>query len=167
VHRSYDPVFVNRFWRILARTADVLTRERCAFVGKSSRAHFFWGGFDLALTRFSGREAPPREGPAFVREAYLHEVISNGFWPGGGPVLEPVFYAYAAPEPAGFREARVAPQAAFYHRELGEFLLPYDAVRQSESPEAGLSAFVTSTYEAGATLGGWDRSALERKSAPG
>ena len=162
-HRSYDLVFANRFWRILARAADVLTRERCAFVGKCSPALFFWGSFDLAITRFSGRRAPDREGPAFMRDAYSHEVISHGFWPGGGPVLEPVFYAYAAPEPPGFREARIAPEAAFYHRELGEFLLPYEAVRTAASPEAALAAFVTSTYEAGADLGGWDRAALERR----
>lgn len=164
-HRSYDPVFASRFFRILSRAADVLTRERCTFVGKCSPAHFFWGGFDLALTRFSGRKAPPREGPAFMRDSYSHEVISHGFWPGGGPVREPVFYAYAVPEPPGFREARVVPAAAFYHRELGEFLLPYEAVRAADSPEATLKAFVASTYEAGADLGGWDRSALEGKAA--
>ncbi len=160
-HRSYDPEYARRLFRILVRVADVFTRARCSFLGKCSPAHFFWGGFDLALTRFSGRRAPPREGPAFMREAYSHEVISHGFWPGGAQVREPVFYGYAVPEPAGFREARVRPAAAFYHRELGEFLLPYEAVRTAAEPEAEIRAFVDSTYEAGATLGGWDRAALE------
>ncbi|HTM04535.1 MAG TPA: DUF5996 family protein [Vicinamibacterales bacterium] len=162
VHHSYDPVYANRVWRILLQVARVLTASRCSFVGKTSPAHFFWGSFDLALTRFSGRPAPAREGPAFMRDAYSHEVISHGFWPGSGAVLEPVFYAYAVPEPAGFKEARVRPDAAFYHTELGEFLLPYEAVRQSPSPEATLRSFVDSTYAAGATLAGWDRGALER-----
>jgi hypothetical protein len=161
VHASYDPAFANRFWRILSRVEDVFTRSRCTFVGKCSPAHFFWGSFDLAVTRFSGRRAPPREGPAFMREAYSHEVLSHGFWPGSGPVLEPAFYAYAVPEPAGFREAPVRPDAAFYHRELGEFLLPYEAVRTADSPEAAIQAFVESTYERGADLAGWDRAALE------
>jgi hypothetical protein len=161
VHRSYDRVFVERFFRILAGAADVLTRCRCSFVGKCSPAHFFWGGFDLALSRFSGRRAPPREGPAFMREAYSHEDISHGFWPGSGPLLEPAFYGYAAPEPAGFRDVRARPDAAYYHRELGEFILPYEAVRTSADPEAAIAAFVDSTYDAGARLGGWDRAALE------
>ncbi len=161
VHASYDPGFANRFWRILTRIEDVLTRSRCAFVGKCSPAHFFWGAFDLALTRFSGRPAPPREGPAFMRDAYSHEVISHGFWPGSGPVLEPAFYAYAVPEPPGFKEARARPDAAFYHRELGEFILPYEAVRTAASPEAAIHAFVESTYEQGANLAKWDRAALE------
>jgi hypothetical protein len=162
VHHSYDPVYANRVWRILLQVARVLTESRCSFVGKTSPAHFFWGSFDLALTRFSGRPAPPREGPAFMRDAYSHEVISHGFWPGGGAVLEPVFYAYTVPEPPGFKEARVEPDAAFYCSELGEFLLPYEAVRQSSSPDATLRSFIDSTYAAGATLAGWDRGALER-----
>ena len=161
-HHSYDPVFANRFWRILMRVEEVFTSGRCSFVGKCSPAHFFWGSFDLAITRFSGRLAPPREGPAFMRDAYSHEVISHGFWPGSGPVLEPAFYSYAVPEPPGFKDARAQPEAAFYHRELGEFLLPYEAVRTAPSPEAAILAFVESTYEAGASLGGWDRVALER-----
>ena len=164
VHRSYDPIYANRCWRIFAQVEEVLTRARCSFVGKCSPAHFFWGGFDLAVTRFSGRRAPAREGPAFMREAYSHEVISHGFWPGSGPLLEPAFYAYAVPEPAGFREARARPDAAFYHRDLGEFILPYEAVRTAASPERAILEFVTSTYEPGANLGGWDRAALETTS---
>jgi hypothetical protein len=120
----------------------VLTASQCTFVGKSSPVHFFWGAFDLAATRFSGRPAPPREGPAFMREAYSHEVISHGFWPGGGPLPDPVFYAYAAPEPPGFKEARVSPEFAYYHRELGEFILPYDVVRSAASPDQAILAFV-------------------------
>jgi Family of unknown function (DUF5996) len=162
VHASYDPVYANRVWRILTRVEDVFTRARCGFVGKCSPAHFFWGGFDLALTRFSGRPAPPREGPAFMREAYSREVISHGFWLGGGPVPEPVFYAYAVPEPPGFKEAKVLPEAASYNQELGEFILPYEAVRTADSPEAAITAFVESTYEQGAALAKWDRAALER-----
>ena len=114
------------------------------------------------MTRFSGRPAPPREGPAFQRDAYSHEVISHGFWPGNEQVPEPVFYAYAVPEPAGFKEAAVQPAEAFYHRELGEFMLPYEAVRSAADPDARLRAFVDSTYERAATLAGWDRAALER-----
>src|SRR5262245_34825887 len=109
LHASYDRELANRFWRIVVQAEEVLTQERCTFIGKCSPAHFFWGGFDLALSRFSGRPAPPREGPAFMREAYSHEVISHGFWPGGGPVLEPIFYGYAAPEPNGLKEAPVQP----------------------------------------------------------
>ncbi|MGA7991829.1 MAG: DUF5996 family protein [Thermoanaerobaculia bacterium] len=163
VHDAYDLESVARFWRILGQVEHVLTRSGCAFVGKCSPSHFFWGGFDLAATRFSGRRAPPREGPAFMREAYSHEVISHGFWPGSGPVLEPAFYAYAVPEPNGFRDARVAPDAAFYHRELGEFILPYEAVRTADAPEAAIRAFVESTYERGADLAGWDRAVLEAR----
>ena len=163
-HHTYDPFYANRFWQILVQVERVLLAARCPFVGKASPPNFYWGSFDLALTRFSGRLAPPREGPAFMREAYSHEVISHGFWPGGAPLPEPVFYGYAVPEPAGFKEARVEPEGAYYHRELGEFILPYDAVRRSESPGDALRSFVESTYAAGATLGGWDRSALERQS---
>jgi hypothetical protein len=162
VHGSYDPVYANRCWRILAQIEDVLTRSRCGFIGKASPAHFFWGSFDLALTRFSGRPAPPRDGPAFMREAYSHEVISHGFWPGGGPVLEPVFYAYAVPPPPGFKDITVRPSAAFYHPELSEFVLPYEAVRTADSPEAAIRAFVESTYAQAADLAKWDRPALER-----
>jgi hypothetical protein len=162
VHQSYNPVFANRCWRILAQVEAVLTRSRCEFVGKASPAHFFWGSFDLALTRFSGRPAPPREGPAFMREAYSHEVISHGFWPGGGPVLEPVFYAYAVPEPPGLKHATVRPDATYYHPELNEFILPYESVRTAESPEAAILALVVSTYEQAAGLAAGDRQALER-----
>jgi hypothetical protein len=167
VHGSYDPVSANRFWRILTAAEDVLTQSRCTFIGKSSPAHFFWGGFDLAVTRFSGRLAPPRDGPAFMREAYSHEVISHGFWPGSAPVWEPAFYAYAVPEPPGLRDVAVQPAAAFYHRELGEFILPYEAVRTAESPEAAIRAFVESTYSHAADLAKWDRQALERPPVSG
>jgi hypothetical protein len=171
VHRSYDPEYANRCWRILSQAARVLAVSQCEFVGKCSPVHFFWGGFDLAVTRFSGRPAPPREGPAFMRDAYSHEVISHGFWPGSGLLLEPAFYAYAVPEPSGLKEAHVRPEAAYYHRELGEFILPYDAVRahsrqgsggQAASPDEAILAFVESTYDRAATLGGWDRAALDR-----
>jgi len=167
VHHSYDPEYANRFWRIVVQIDRVLTAARCPFVGKCSPIHFFWGAFDLAATRFSGRLAPPREGPAFMREAYSHEVISHGFRPGGAPVPEPVFYAYAVPEPAGFREAPVEPASAFYHAELGEFLLPYESVRTSANPDDTLRRFVESTYSQAAALAHWDRIALERPSAAG
>src|SRR5919109_5129025 len=161
VHASYDADAAQRCWRVLAESDSVLKEFRGRFIGKSSPSHFFWGSFDLACTRFSGRPAPPREGPAFMREAYSHEVISHGFWPGSGLVLEPAFYAYAAPEPAGLKEARVEPAAAYYHRDLGEFIMPYDAVRTAASPERAIQQFVDSTYESAATLGHWDRAALE------
>ena len=162
VHRAYDPEYANRFWRILMQVERVFAASRSRFVGKCSPIQFFWGSFDLAVTRFSGRAAPPREGPAFVRDAYSHEVISHGFWPGSAPVLEPAFYSYAVPEPEGLKTARVQPAAAFYHAELGEFILPYEAVRTSPSPDEAILAFVESTYSQAATLGGWDRAALER-----
>jgi hypothetical protein len=161
-HDAYDGEAAHRFWRIATGIARVFSTARAEFVGKCSSVHFFWGAFDLAVTRFSGRPAPPREGPEFMREAYSHEVISHGFWPGSGPILEPAFYAYAVPEPAGLKEARVRPDAAFYHRELGEFILPYDAVRTMPSPADAVRDFVDSTYAAAADLGGWDRRALER-----
>jgi hypothetical protein len=161
VHQSYDPVFAQRCWRILLQVSRVLTSATCTFVGKCSPVHFFWGSFDLAVTRFSGRTAPPRDGPAFMREAYSHEVISHGFWPGNG-AIEPVLYAYAVPEPAGLREARVEPDAAFYNKELGEFILPYEAVRKAADPDRAILDFVQSTYAEAATLGHWDRQALER-----
>lgn len=160
-HQAYDPEFANRFWRILVQAQRVFTSSRCSFVGKCSPVHFFWGAFDLAVTRFSGRPAPPREGPAFMREAYSHEVISHGFWPGSGPILEPSFYAYAVPEPAGFKTAPVLPADAYYHQELGEFILPYEAVRRASDPDAVLGAFLDSTYSQASTLAGWDRMALE------
>jgi hypothetical protein len=165
VHRTYDPIQANIFWSVLRRVEDVFTRGRCSFVGKCSPAHFFWGSFDLAVTRFSGRLALPREGPAFMRDAYSHEVISHGFWPGSGPIGEAAFYAYAVPEPAGFKEAKALPDAASYNQELGEFILPYEAVRTADSPEAAIRAFVDSTYEHGARLAKWDRAALERPPA--
>jgi len=161
-HHSYDPDYANRFWRILVQIERAFTASRSRFIGKASPAHFFWGSFDLAVTRFSGRAAPPREGPAFMRDAYSHEVISHGFWPGSDPVFEPAFYAYAVPAPAGLETARVLPEAAFYHQQLGEFLLPYEAVRTASSPDDAIAAFVESTYAAAASLGNWDRAALER-----
>jgi Family of unknown function (DUF5996) len=161
-HQSYDPELANRFWRIVVEVHRVFTECRSGFIGKTSPVHFFWGAFDLAVTRFSGKAAPPREGPVFMREAYSHEVISHGFWPGSGPILEPAFYAYAVPEPDGLKTARVQPEAAYYQQELGEFILPYEAVRTAASPDDALAAFVQSTYEQAATLGGWDRQALER-----
>jgi uncharacterized protein DUF5996 len=161
VHGSYDPSFANRFWRILLKVQETLTASSCDFVGKRSPVHFFWGSFDLAVTRFSGRLAPPREGPAFMRDAYSHEVISHGFWPGSPPLLEPVFYAYAVPEPQGFKDASVQPDGAYYHWELGEFILPYEAVRSAASAEGAIKEFVGSTYKSAATLANWDRAALE------
>jgi len=163
-HHSYDREYANRLCRILVQVDRVFTDSQCAFVGKCSPVNFFWGSFDLAVTRFSGRRAPPRDGPAFQRDAYSHEVISHGFWPGSGPVLEPAFYAYAAPEPAGLKEARVLPEQAFYHRELGEFILPYEAVRQADAPDEMIHAFIDSTYACAADLAQWDRKALERTS---
>ena len=129
-HHSYDPKAANAFWRVLLAIKPVFESFRCSFIGKCSPVHFFWGGMDLAVTRFSGRPAPPRDGPAFMREAYSHEVISHGFWFGSGPVLEAAFYAYAVPEPPGLKAARVQPRGAFYHGELGEFVLPYERLRQ-------------------------------------
>src|SRR5262245_54701179 len=161
VHCTYDPEAANRVWRIMSQVERVLSTCRCSFVGKCSPVHFFWGAFDVAATRFSGRLAPPREGPAFMREAYSHEVISHGFWPGGGPMLEPLFYAYAVPEPEGLKEAAVQPAAAYYHRELGEFVLPYEAVRTSGDPDRAIQLFVDSTYQQAATLARWDRAGLE------
>jgi len=161
VHQSYDPVFAQRCWQILLQVSRVLTSAECDFIGKCSPVHFFWGSFDLAVTRFSGRAAPPREGPAFMREAYSHEVISHGFWPGNSAV-EPVLYAYAVPEPEGLRETRVKPDAAFYNNDLREFILPYEAVRSAIDPDRAILDFVQSTYTQAATLGHWDRQALER-----
>jgi hypothetical protein len=162
VHHTYQPELASRFWHILLQVHRAFTASRTGFIGKCSPVQFFWGSFDLAVTRFSGRPAPPRDGPAFMREAYSHEVISHGFWPGSGPVLEPAFYAYAVPEPDGLKSAAVRPDAAFYHRELGEFILPYEAVRTAPSPAAAIADFVESTYDQAATLAGWDRAALER-----
>jgi len=165
-HASYDPEYARRFWQILVRTAQVMQEFRAGFIGKCSPVHFFWGSFDLAVTRFSGRRAPERPGAdPITREAYSHEVISHGFWPGGGAVPSAAFYAYAAPEPAGFKDARVAPAQALYNRELSEFILPYEAVRSQRDPGKTLYSFLQSTYEAGARLAQWDRASLERSNA--
>ncbi|MGE5357894.1 MAG: DUF5996 family protein [Bacteroidales bacterium] len=163
VHRSYDRAAAGVFWQAVLALTPVLERFRAGFEGKCSPVHFFWGSFDLAVTRFSGRRAPERPGAdAITREAYSHEVISHGFWPGSGPVQEAAFYAYAAPEPAGLKTAPVRPGAAYYHPELSEFILPYEAVRTAASPEGDLSAFLASTYDAAAELAGWKRAELER-----
>jgi len=165
-HASYDAKAVEKFWRILLSVDSVLQRFRAEFIGKSSPVHFFWGSFDLAVTRFSGRRAPERPGAdAMMREAYSHEVSSVGFWPGGGEVTDLVFYSYAVPEPQGFKEASVRPAEAFYDKQLGEFLLMYEDVRTADSPSKTLLDFCQSTYDAAAELGKWDRSALERKTA--
>ena len=165
IHHSYDGEAAHRWWQIVSRLAPVFAERRSSFFGKTSPVHFFWGAFDLAVTRFSGRPAPPREGPRFMREAYSHEVISHGFWPGSGPVREAAFYAYAVPEPVGLKEAAVQPSAAYYHHELGEFILPYEAVRTAPDPVDAIRAFIDSTYDRAATLGRWDRAALERPAA--
>ena len=151
----YEPESVRRCWRVLMQVHHVFTAARSNFAGKCSPVHFFWGSFDLAVTRFSGRPAPPREGPAFMRDAYSHEVISHGFWPGNAQFPEPVFYAYAVPEPEGLSAARIEPDGAFYHPELKEFVLPYEAARSSASPEAAITAFVRSTFEQAAGLAKW------------
>jgi hypothetical protein len=169
-HVAYDPEYAHRVWCILAQSNRIFNEFRCRFTGKVSPVHFFWGGFDLAVTHFSGRTAPPHsETPNVARfvaiEAYSHEVSSCGFWPGGGPVNEPAFYAYAYPEPQGFKEYPIQPSEAFYDTTMGEFLLPYDVVRTSISPNEVLMSFLQSTYEAAATCGKWDRRALERQAA--
>ncbi len=162
-NQSYDPDFAAHWWRALLSSAETLAEFRGRFIGKSSPVHFFWGAFDLAVTRFSGRRAPERPGADRVtRESYSHEVTSVGFWPGGmGGVDDAAFYAYAAPEPAGFRGARIGPSAARYNEALSEYILMYDDVRRSPSPRAALLEFAQTTYDAGATLGAWDRPALE------
>jgi hypothetical protein len=163
-HASYDREYAHRFWRILVLVDGIFKKFRCGFVGKHSPIHFFWGSFDLASTRFSGRRAPERPGADVItRDAYSHEVISAGFWPGGGDVKGAAFYAYASPEPNGFKTAVVRPDKAFFSP-LGEFLLMYDDVRQSADPEKALLEFLQSTYEAGANLGGWPRADLEHPS---
>jgi hypothetical protein len=162
-HHAYDPEYANRFWRILANLDAVFTQFRAGFIGKSSPVHFFWGSFDFCVTRFSGRRAPERPGAdAITREAYSHEVISAGFWPGSGKIAGPAFYAYAAPAPKGFAEAPVRPAPAYYDKDLGEFILMYDDVRTAPNPAASLLQFLQSTYEAGATLGNWNRQELEK-----
>ena len=160
-HASYDAEYANRFWRILVQADRVFKQFRSRFIGKCSPVHFFWGSFDLAVTRFSGRRAPERPGAdAITREAYSHEVISHGFWPGGGAVESPLFYSYTAPAPEGLANEAIHP--GYYSIDLSEFVLPYDDVRQSASPDESLLEFMQSTYEAGARLANWDRVALER-----
>jgi hypothetical protein len=162
-HASYDSVYANRFWRILVQADRVFKEFRARFIGKCSPVHFFWGSFDLAVTRFSGRPAPERPGADRITlEAYSHEVISHGFWPGGGAVKGPAFYSYTAPAPVGLDKALIRPQEAFYSQEMSEFLLMYDDMRQASSPNRALLDFLQSTYEAGANLANWDRPSLER-----
>jgi hypothetical protein len=162
-HAAYDSQAVETFWRILMSVDSVFTQFRSEFIGKSSPVHFFWGSFDLAVSRFSGRRAPERPGAdAITREAYSHEVSSVGFWPGSAGISDAAFYSYTSPAPQGFNAASVRPPAAFFSAQLGEFLLPYEDVRKAVSPSAALLDFCRSTYAAGATLGNWDRAALER-----
>jgi hypothetical protein len=161
-HASYDPEYVNRFHRILLHADTILKEFRGRFIGKSSPVHFFWGSFDLAVTRFSGRRAPERKGAdPITRDAYSHECSSAGFWPGGGAVGGPAFYSYTSPAPEGYSTFPVLPSAAYYDSGLGEFIVMYDEVRHSASPRVALLDFLQSTYEAGAILGKWDRGALE------
>jgi len=165
--RAYDPAVARSFWLARVQIDRVFSRFRTRFLGKCSPVHFFWGSFDLAVTRFSGRRAPTHPGgvphlpDAVAREAYSHEVSSAGFWPGGGGVEEPCFYAYAYPAPAGFADAPLAPAGARFDPALGEFLLPYECVRRAPDPDAALTAFLQTTYEAAADLARWDRAALE------
>jgi hypothetical protein len=161
-HRSYDGEYAHRWWRILLSTEIVLSEFRSRFIGKCSPVHLFWGSFDFCCTRFSGRPAPPRKG-VITSEAYSHECISAGFWPGGGPMPGPVFYAYTAPSPPGLADEPIRPAAAFWHKDLSEFILMYEDVRRAESPRGALLEFLESTYEAGAKLAKWDRAALERR----
>jgi uncharacterized protein DUF5996 len=164
IHRSYDPASARALWQIMLTSKPVFERFRGRFIGKCSPVHFFWGGFDLAVTRFSGRRAPERpDADRVTQESYSHEVISQGFWPGSGSVTEPSFYAYAAPEPPGFKDAAVLPAAASYNTEFLNFILPYEAVRAADSPSAALTKFLDTTYDAAATLGQWNRVELERR----
>jgi len=168
-HRSYDPEYANRFWRVLVQSDRVFKEFRSRFCGKCSPVHFFWGSFDLAVTRFSGRPAPPHPGGVphlpdeITREAYSQEVSSLGFWPGNAVAPTPVFYSYAYPEPPGFAETKVQPEAALYLPKLREFILPYDTVRTAEKPDDVLLDFAQSAYDAASKLGKWDRAALEEK----
>jgi len=163
VHASYDKEYANRFRLILVQTDSVLKEFRGRFLGKCSPVHFFWGSFDLTVTRFSGKPAPERPGAErSQREAYSHECSSAGFWPGSLNVLQPAFYAYNVPVPPGLDSAPVGPAGAYFDHELGEFILPYDAVRTAENPKEMLLEFLQSTYSAGADLAGWDRASLER-----
>ena len=168
VHASYDAEAVHRFWHTLVLADRVFTDFRARFIGKASPVHFFWGGFDLAATRFSGRLAPRHPGGApncpdrVMAEAYSHELWSAGFWPGAG-LGEAAFYAYAYPRPDGFQDYPVSPEAAYFHPTVGEFILPYEAVRTAADPEQALLSFLRTTYEGAATLAAWDRNALERR----
>jgi len=168
-HAAYDREYANRFWRVLVQADRVFKQFRARFIGKCSPVHFFWGAADLAVTRFSGRRAPEHPGgipnlpDKVTREAYSHEVSSCGFWPGGGAIAYPAFYSYAYPEPKGFPEAAVKPAGAFYSRDLREFILPYEDVRQAGSPDETLLEFLQTTYEAAANLANWDQRALERR----
>jgi hypothetical protein len=172
VHASYDGAAAQTFWRQLVQADRVFNIFRARFLGKVSPVHFFWGSFDLAVTRFSGRTAPPPGGATpnvaawVMAEAYSHEVSSCGFWPGNGGYGRAAFYVYAYPEPAGYGDTRLSTPEAFYDKSLGQFILPYDAVRQSPDPDALLLGFLQETYEAAATRARWDRQALERASAP-
>ncbi len=162
-HAAYDREYVNRCWRVLRSSERVLQEFRSRFIGKCSPVHFFWGSFDLAVTRFSGRPAPPRpDADPITREAYSHEVISHGWWPGQGPLGKAAFYSYTAPAPEGLSAAPLRPEQAFYSNDLSEFLLLYDDVRTAADPDAALMDFLQSTYEAGANLANWDRASLER-----
>jgi hypothetical protein len=169
-HASYDADYAKRYWRALLQVDRVFAEFRSRYLGKSSPSHFFWGAFDLAVTRFSGRTAPPHPGGApnvgdwVMHEAYSHEVSSAGFWPGEG-LGEPAFYSYTYPEPQGYADYPVRPEAAYYHKELREFVLPYEAVRTAHNPDDALLNFLQSTYEAAAVPGNWDRAALERTPA--
>jgi hypothetical protein len=163
-HDSYDKEYVNRFWQILVQVDGIFKDFRGGFIGKSSPVHFFWGSFDLAVTRFSGRRAPERsDADSITREAYSHEVISHGFWTGSAPLDAPAFYSYTAPEPEGLKEARILPSEAFYSKDFNEFILNYDDVRRSASPIKAVKDFLQSTYEAGAELAKWERRELERQ----
>jgi hypothetical protein len=164
VHASYDPEYASRFWRILATLDAVFCEFRAGFIGKCSPVHFFWGSFDFCVTRFSGRRAPERAGAdRITREAYSHEVISAGFWPGSGKIAGPAFYAYAAPQPEGFGDAAIRSEGAYYDKDLGEYILMYDDVRCAIDPRGKLLEFLQSTYEAGAALAHWDRKELEKQ----
>jgi Family of unknown function (DUF5996) len=171
-HASYDAEYAHRFWQILLQVDRVLTGFRGQFLGKASPVHFFWGSFDMAVTRFSGRPAPrltsnsPNLGAWVMAEAYSHEVSSCGFWPGNGGFGKAAFYCYAYPQPPGFGSAPVSPSATYYDQGLGQFILPYDAIRQAKSPDEDLMSYLLSTYEAAANLGKWDRAALERAGDP-
>ncbi len=167
IHAAYDPDYAQRFWRVLVQSDRIFKQFRTGFIGKSSPVHFFWGSFDLAVTRFSGRTAPaftgkvPGLAEAVMREAYSHEVSSAGFWPGGNGIDYPAYYSYAYPTPESFRGQPVQPAAAGFSATLGEFLLPYQSVRTAADPDAALLGFLQSTYEAAANAAGWDRTALE------